>query len=139
VVGDGDLRPEVAAQRARLGLTNVELVGRRTGDALVQAYRWADALVLTSDREGMPLVLLEAMAASLPVIATDVPGVRETVGEAGLLVDPEPSALAAAIDRLAVDEALRARLARAGAHRAGDHSWATLRGTLDDVYDRVRP
>jgi glycosyltransferase involved in cell wall biosynthesis len=139
IVGDGEERADLEDRGRRLGLDNVTFAGPATGAGLVAAYRWADALVLTSDREGMPLVVLEAMAASLPVLATDVPGVRETVGTDGLLVPVDPAAIAGAIDRLADDEALRLDLAWASARRARRHSWATLLATLDQVYDRVRP
>jgi glycosyltransferase involved in cell wall biosynthesis len=62
IVGDGELRDEIASRVDRLGLTNIRLVGPARGAELVQWYRLADAFVMSSDIEGMPLVLLEAMA-----------------------------------------------------------------------------
>jgi glycosyltransferase involved in cell wall biosynthesis len=135
IVGDGELRSLVEARLGPTGLRNVELLGRLDGEALLDRYRWADALVLTSDHEGMPLVLLEAMAAGLPIVATDVPGIRTTVGDDALVVAATPEAVAAAIERLARDDDLRAELASRGRHRAGSHSWELLLDRLDAVYD----
>ena len=64
IVGDGELRDEISRRIEVLGLTGVRLVGAARGNQLVQWHCWADAFVLSSDKEGMPLVLLEAMAGS---------------------------------------------------------------------------
>ncbi|WP_133910585.1 glycosyltransferase family 4 protein [Streptomyces sp. NBC_00582] len=137
IVGDGELRDRLMAQAAGLGLDNVEFSGGLLGEDLVKAYADADAFVLPSDKEGMPLVVLEAMAAGLPVVATDVPGTRELVRGTGLLAAPEPGALADALDTLAADPAYRAALARASAEHAKDYSWATVARLMDDVYRRA--
>ncbi|MEU6403057.1 glycosyltransferase family 4 protein [Streptomyces sp. NPDC046985] len=137
IVGDGELRGRLEEQARRLGLEHVEFSGGLLGEDLVKAYADADAFVLPSDKEGMPLVVLEAMAAGLPVVATDVPGTRELVQGAGLLAAPEPVALAQAIDALAADQALRARLARASADRAGGYSWETVARLVEDVYAKA--
>ncbi|MGW2565735.1 glycosyltransferase family 4 protein [Streptomyces sp. NPDC001537] len=137
IVGDGELRGRLEEQADRLGLHHVEFSGGLLGEDLVKAYADADAFVLPSDKEGMPLVVLEAMAAGLPVVATDVSGNRELVGDTGLLAAPEPAALAEAIDTLAADQLLRARLARAGAERSRDYSWETVARLVEDVYAKA--
>lgn len=137
IVGSGSCRPAVEAQISRLGLSNVRLAGEMQGADLVKQYRRADALVLTSDREGMPLVLLEAMASGLPIVATDVDGIGATVGDAGLVVAPDPRAVARAIDRLAGDQALRDDLSRRAFVRGAMFRWDKAVEALDDLYSAV--
>ena len=91
------------------------------GERLFELYREADAFVHVSLTEGMPGVLIEAMAHGLPVVATDVGGIRGQTGdgEAALLVPPnDADALAAAVSSLDTDRSLRERIAAAGLERA---------------------
>jgi glycosyltransferase involved in cell wall biosynthesis len=134
IVGDGELREKLEARAAELGLRNVEFSGGLLGEDLVRAYADADAFILPSDKEGMPLVALEAMAAALPVVATDVPGNAELLGGVGLLAAPEPAALAAAVDSLAADPELRRRLARRSALMAPGYSWEAVAARVEQVY-----
>jgi len=111
VFGDGADRPRVERAVDRLGLRAVATLRgavARPRDALASL----DVLVLPSEAEGFGLVLIEAMAAGVPVVATDVPGVRDVVaaGRTGLLVPVgHPDALRRAIRR-AADPAWRARV-----------------------------
>lgn len=136
IVGDGALRPQLEQRAAELGLP-VEFAGPRFGDDLLRAYAEADAFVLPSDREGMALVALEAMAAGLPVIATDVPGNRELIADRGLLAAPRPDALAEAIDRIAADPQLRIEVARRCAAAAREYSWDAVADLVERIYDEV--
>jgi glycosyltransferase involved in cell wall biosynthesis len=108
--------------RARaLGLTDEDVI-RFTdpGTRAASLLPGLDVFVLASRREGIPTVLLEAMATGVPVVATDVGGVREIVehGVSGLVVPPrDPEALAVAVDRLLSDRKLSERVA-ATARRA---------------------
>jgi glycosyltransferase involved in cell wall biosynthesis len=98
-------------------LTNVELMGPVRGAQKFEALAQADLLVLPSEGEGQPICILEAMHFGIPVIATRVGGIPETVmeGETGLLIPPrDPGALLDAIDRLAADEELRTRMGQRG-------------------------
>jgi len=139
IVGDGEERLELERLSLELELANTTMVGAQRGGSLVDWYRWADAFVLPSDREGMPLVLLEAMAAGLAIVATDVAGTRDTVGQDGLLVRPDPSSLAKCIDRLACDPALRATLSDRSRQRGKDLTWAGVVDRLEAVYEGARP
>lgn len=95
-----------------------------------EALRQIDVLVLPSDAEGFGLVLIEAMAAGIPVIATDVPGIRDVVkhDQTGLLVPARsPRALATAIERMRCDTSLRIRLTRAAQEEvARRYRWETI-------------
>lgn len=116
LVGDGCDRAHLEALAAPMG-DAVTFLGYRSQAGVAEALSEADALVLPSFAEGLPVVLMEALAAARPVIATRVAGVGELVedGVSGLLVHAgDMDGLARAIGRLADDAALRARLGRAG-------------------------
>jgi glycosyltransferase involved in cell wall biosynthesis len=104
LVGDGPLEEPVRAQVERLGLADrVTFAGYRRDVPAVLAA--SDALLLTSEREGLNRSVLEAMASGIPVIGTDTRGIADAVGpDAGwILAKGDPSALAAAIDAAAAD------------------------------------
>jgi glycosyltransferase involved in cell wall biosynthesis len=123
IVGDGPEREVLADEIRRLGVGGaVDLAGER--DDVADMLAAADVFVLPTLSEGLPMSVLEAMAAGLPVVAAAVGGVPELVddGETGLLVPPgRPDAMAAALGRLAADPALRRRLGAAGRRRAEAH------------------
>jgi len=106
-----------------------------------RVYGLLDLYVATSLKEGLPLAPLEAMSASLPIVATDVPGHRDVVvpRETGLLVPPEDSAaLALAIATLAGDPARRRKMGEAGRQRVVEHfSIAAMRDETAAVYRRA--
>jgi glycosyltransferase involved in cell wall biosynthesis len=119
LVGEGPERGAIRAEADRLGLADhVRFLGLRQDiPRLLQA---ADLFLLTSISEGIPLTLLEAMAAGLPVVSTRVGGTGEVVadGRTGLLAPAgDDAALADAVLRLAGDAALRERLGGAGRGR----------------------
>ncbi|WNV73725.1 glycosyltransferase [Geodermatophilus sp. DSM 44513] len=139
VVGDGPDRARVHALAA--GLPRVHLTGFVEHTAVPAVLAALDVLVLPSDYEEMGSVLTEALASGLPVVASDVGGIPEVVrdGETGLLVPPgDVAALAAALDRLAADPVLRARLAAGARARAADYAWPALAARVAAVYARVR-
>ena len=117
IVGAGPLRDELAAAVRDRGLTEVTLTGPIGQDFLPELYRWADVFVLPSFSEGLPVVLMEAMATGLPVVTTQIAGVNELVtdGVHGAVVPAgRADRLADAIAALAADPDLRARLGAAG-------------------------
>lgn len=117
VYGEGPMVADLAA-----GLANASLEGAAElrgyvpyRPQLVDSYRGSHLLLHISLTEGLPQVLLEAFAAGLPVVASDVGGIREAVGDAVLLVAPGDAAAAARAARRVVDDPdLRARLVSAG-------------------------
>ncbi len=116
-VGDGTGREEMQAVFEKHGVADrLILPGKRTGRVLREAYRAMDVFAFASTSETQGMVVAEAMAAGLPVVALNASGVREVVrdGENGFLLpaDAPPSAFAAALDRLVSDKELRARFSR---------------------------
>ncbi len=114
IVGDGPLRDSLRDAARHLGVENsVEFTGSVGQDDIAAHYRNADLFCLPSLREGVPVVLMEAMASGVPVIASGIMGIPELVedGVTGLLVPPgRADALADAIVRLAGDDELYDRL-----------------------------
>lgn len=119
VVGDGPDRPLLERELRRLGLTDaVTLAGERRD--VPELLGRSDVFVLSSSSEAMPMSVLEAMAAGLPVVASDVGGVPELVrADTGVLFRAgDPDALAAALERLIADPSLRRGLGATGRIRA---------------------
>jgi glycosyltransferase involved in cell wall biosynthesis len=138
LVGDGELRAEVAELARDLPPGRVHLWGPLSGAQLRARYAQADAFVLTSDQEGMPLALLEAMAAGLPVVASDIDGLREHIMGSGLLVtDRTPEGYAAQITRLRDDAELRETCSQASVMLADAHRWSHSVDLICAVYAEV--
>jgi glycosyltransferase involved in cell wall biosynthesis len=138
LVGEGSLAGELAGEAARLPFRLV-LPGRVED---VRPYLAAfDLFAFPSLQEAMGRALLEAMAAGLPIVATRVGGIPEALqnGAAGLLVDPgRPDAIALAIERLAGDGELRARLSAAARRTAErDYGAGLMVGRIVDLYRSV--
>jgi glycosyltransferase involved in cell wall biosynthesis len=133
VAGGGrpQLRPEAA-------VGGVRAVGHVADEHLPGLYAGARAFVLPSLYEGFGLTCLEAMAAGVPVVAADRAALPEVCGPAALLVDPDDGeAVAAAVERVLADEALRARLVAAGLARAGSLTWEKAAGRVDALLARL--
>jgi glycosyltransferase involved in cell wall biosynthesis len=132
IAGDGPLRAQLVQQAAPLG-SRVRFLGEVRGAARRRLLHGCDALVLPSRvlgdgrTESAPTVLLEAMAAGCPIVATAVGGVRELVGDAGLLVPPDaPAALTAALHRVLFEPGWAAACTARAHRRAAQFDWAVL-------------
>ena len=137
LVGEGPLRGSYEARCAELGLAGtVEFLGRR--EDVDQVLAGSDIATLVSLREGIPRAVLEAMAAGLPVVATDVPGTREAVrhGETGLLVPSgDAEALARSLGFLIDHPNARRWLGRHGRKRAvAEFDERTVIDALEHAY-----
>ena len=123
IIGKGSERERLKALIAELGLDDrVALLGPRPQDEVAEAYRRAAIFALPcivgsdGNRDGLPTVLLEAMASGLPAVSTSLTGVPEIIDDGinGLLVEPEDvEELARALAALLKDESLRREMGRA--------------------------
>jgi phosphatidylinositol alpha-mannosyltransferase len=140
VVGEGEQRdavgllPEILRDR-------VTMVGTVEHAALPRLHAASDVYIGSAvGGESFGYVLIEAMAAGLPVVASDIPGYDEVVrdGVDGLLVPPsDPDALAAAVARVLDDRSLAAALAARGAERARAFDWSVVGARLEGLYDQA--
>ena len=140
VAGDG---PERSALDSLDPKTRgrVVMLGNVAHDGLPPYHAAAEIFCSpATGRESFGIVLVEAMAAGLPVIATDIPGYREVVraGLDGTLVPPrDPAALAQAIAQLLDDPDTAKRFGEAGRARAKRYSWETVAAEIEEIYDSV--
>lgn len=114
-VGHGSEEPAERALAARLGVAQCcHFLGGR--DDVADILAACDVFLMPSLHEGLGIAALEALSCELAVVATDVPGLRDSVvnGQTGVLVDPSPESLAAAVVCLLSDEELRVRLSTQG-------------------------
>jgi phosphatidylinositol alpha-mannosyltransferase len=140
VAGDGRDRHAIdslsEADRAR-----VRMLGAVPHEDLPPYYGAADVFVApATGQESFGYVLVEAMAAGLPVVASDIAGYREVVrsGIEGLLVPPgDPPRLAEAVAGVLSDPVLAARLSEAGRARAAGFGWDRIVPGIEAVYRRV--
>jgi glycosyltransferase involved in cell wall biosynthesis len=137
LVGDGPLLSQLEVLAERLGIGNsCRFVGFSADvGRFLAAF---DVVALTSANEGTPVTLIEAQAAGIPVVATDVGGTSDVVahGETGLLTPPgNPTAFADGLERLAADASLRRELGAAGRQRVkGRYARERLADDIDRLY-----
>ena len=122
-------------------LQDVFLAGRVDDIDKARFYKTADIFCAPSTgQESFGIVLLEAMAAGKPVVASDIHGYKRVVQRnvTGLLVEPrDPHALAGALERLICEPELRVRLGEAGARIAPEYDWSHVTARVVDVYEEV--
>lgn len=140
VAGDGRDRHAVASLSAD-ARRRVVMLGAVPNRELHRYHAAADAFVApATGHESFGVVLVEALAAGVPVVATDIPGYREVVrdGVEGLLVPPgNAPALVEAVSRVLDDPALAERLVAAGRERARTYAWDAVVPRIEEIYRRV--
>ncbi len=139
IAGDGNLRQEFVTLASRLGIgSRVRFVGSLTTDELAIYYRAADVTVLPSSAtESFGMVLVESMACGTPVVASDLPGVREVVlhKKTGLLTTPgSVPSLHNGIEWMVRHKEEREAMGRAGReHVVSKYSWDVIARNLEDA------
>lgn len=144
-VGDGPLRGQLKAFCLENSLSSkVIFEGRESHEEALRAIAESTVFVLTSVEEGLPTVLIEAMALSKPVIATAVGGIPEVVegGINGILIPSKsPRHVAKALERLLTDSELRRKLGKAAAESVKNYTWSKIAEKYERIYEatsRVR-
>jgi phosphatidyl-myo-inositol alpha-mannosyltransferase len=142
VIGSG---PKAREYRRYVGLRqirDVEFLGRVSDDDKARYFASADIFCApATGQESFGIVLLEAMAAGVPIVASDIHGYKRVVqrGVQGLLVEPRNHrALAAALYKLANDEELRHRMGEEGRALAPEYSWDRVTEQIIDFYHEIR-
>jgi glycosyltransferase involved in cell wall biosynthesis len=136
-LGDGPLRPQIEGEVRKLGLSSrCKFLGERSDVSAVLAC--AQAYVQTSRKEGFGLACLEAMAAGIPVAASDTGGLGPLVRDAGELFPVgDAAACAAALRRVCEDSGVRERAIRAGRNRAREYSIDSVADAYESLYRNV--
>ena len=139
LAGDGVMRSKVERLAEKLGVgQHLRLLGWRRD--VPELLRASDMLVLTSRWEGLPQVFAQAMAASLPIVATRVDGAPEAIecDKNGLLCDPgDVECLAQSILELSLDKERRKKMGRAGKRQVAKFSEARMVNDLADYYEEL--
>jgi glycosyltransferase involved in cell wall biosynthesis len=135
IAGDGPERGRLEAHSRTLGDDAVHFLGER--DDVASLLAQCDVFAMSSDNEGTPLALIEAMSAGRAIVATDVGGIPAMTPdrECALLVPArDPAALADALTRLARDPALRERLGSRALRRSGEYAFPRVVAAWQDLY-----
>jgi glycosyltransferase involved in cell wall biosynthesis len=142
IVGDGETRPELERMADALGVSGqVRFVGHLEGEALAEMYRSARVLAMPSHNDNIPMVVLEAMASRVAVVATRVGLVPELLdeGNRGILIEAgDIAGMAAGLGRLITDDALAQRFGAAGRELVeASYNWSVQADKTEEVLARV--
>ncbi len=138
IVGEGEERENIESLIQKYKLSNVTLHGKKTGSELIEMYRRADIFVLPSLKEGVSLSMLEALAAGLPVVASDSPEIRPILGACGVLIEePTVTNYAKALDTVLSQEDTLQKLRALAVQKARSYSWGNVLNSIEDVYKEL--
>jgi glycosyltransferase involved in cell wall biosynthesis len=137
IVGDNRTAPYVDVDGLAEATGAGDRIARRAyvaDDELAALYGRARAFVFLSEYEGFGLTPLEALTAGIPIVVLDTPVAREVYGAAALYIErPEPALIEAALERILVDEAERARILAAARDTLARYSWHACAEKVLDV------
>lgn len=134
IAGDGEDRKIIEEFIKHKDMSNVVLEGELRGTKLADLYEASDIFVLTSDFESFGIVNLEAMASGLPIVASDIPGVKSLLEGSAILVEPTPENFAEAMARLVENEQLRTDLVNKGFEKVTNYDWDTITEKMITLY-----
>lgn len=137
VIGEGPEREAIEAAIAKCKIKNVTLHGRLPRKKVMQFYKECDALVMPSLYEAQPLVLLEAMAARIPIIGTNVIGVEEHIKKAGIIVPPTPYGIAQGIMQYDTQYAKLPKMVEQGYKQLEPLRWPQAIKEYEALYEKV--
>lgn len=141
IVGDGPLRSDLEKLAKQLNVADkVNFVGTVQYDKLPDNYCQADIYVLSSFAEGMPLVVLEAMASGLPIVATNVQGIDELVkiGKNGFLFNPSDyQALGHNLAKIINDDPLRQKMGQESTEIIKKYGWSNITEDYLKIYEKA--
>ena len=139
IVGEGSLRRQLMELSRNLGV-KVNFYGALPHEQIPERLNNAGIFVLCSRYEGLPKSLLEAMSCGMPVVGSEVDGIREVIehGRTGLLCKTDPASIRAAVDRLVSDERLRSELGgRAREHIEKNYSLESVVRQELELYNKI--
>lgn len=138
IVGEGELKEKLEAVIQKYNLQNIHLHGKKTGKELLDFYRLADVFVLPSVKEGISNAMLEALAAGLPVVASDSPEMRQILGECGILIqEPTAASYAKALDELLSNKQAIQHLRVLSVQIASSYSWKKVLDATEELYTEI--
>ena len=137
IVGEGEERHKIEGLIRNNHMSGVVMEGALVGEKLADVYASSDIFVLTSDFESFGIVNLEAMASGLPIIASDILGVRNLLERSAILVKPTPENFAAAMINLVEDAHLQRELVSKGNEKVGDYDWDRITEKVVDIYRKI--
>lgn len=138
IVGDGPLKQKLEAEYSHM--KNVNFLGKiEARDKLYNVYYNSDVLVIPSEGEGMPTVLIEGMACGLPIIATNLPGIKEVVNsDFCWLVKPRnETEISEALKELSKNRVLLRAMSLESLKESKKYTWTFIGDTILDVFDEM--
>ena len=141
IVGEGEDKNKIILLIKTLKLDNkVVLHGSLIGNKLHKIYSNSDIFILSSISESFGIVLIEAMASGLPIVASKIPAVRNVVenNKTGLLVKLTPEDFSKAIEKLLMNSKLREKLIENGLEEVKKYNWNKIIEKFEDVYQSVK-